>query len=227
MVQTGEWNISPRYLVLCSGLRDGWLWGPQTVGKLRRHKPGDRRYKYPGAPREPPPPPHIQLPDSLAPCYRADARALPDSHGLGGQAHLLKTTKYLDLFQNTWAFIDQHITAPLVSSASQHRSLFLTSPSFPSVPPVPSPSHSPSGLPSGITSAGFTAPSKMLAITIRTAARRAAFRNVAALRTASTWANVPQGPPVSPQDSSGYYLYFAQADSAPGCKSLSCPWEVK
>ncbi|ROW08560.1 hypothetical protein VPNG_06255 [Cytospora leucostoma] len=35
----------------------------------------------------------------------------------------------------------------------------------------------------------------MLAITVRTAARRAGFRNVVALRTASTWANVPQGPP--------------------------------
>lgn len=88
-------------------------------------------------PENHPLPPHIQLPDSLAPCYRADARALPDSHGLGGQAHLLKTTKYLDLFQNTWAFIDQHITAPLVLSASQHRSLFLTSPSPPLCPSRP------------------------------------------------------------------------------------------
>lgn len=35
----------------------------------------------------------------------------------------------------------------------------------------------------------------MLATTVRISARRAAFRNIAVLRTASTWANVPQGPP--------------------------------
>lgn len=33
-------------------------------------------------PENHPLPPHIQLPDSLAPCYRAGARALPDSHDL-------------------------------------------------------------------------------------------------------------------------------------------------